>query len=180
MLRLIINTPRRRTTTSATTTTNHDDAPQVEPWQEYIKRATTIAERTLSNQHVETWDVTYLRRKWRWASRLATQHHDRWSRLAYTWQPHLDLQRPAYRRHGRPNKRWDDDIHDFIQTTRREPASDPTNNSTTILRLAADWRTWDELEESFIQFMQLRAPPAGKKEKQAEGEGESKKEIDKQ
>ena len=65
MLRLIVNTPRRRTTTSTTTTTNHDDVPQVEPWQEYIKRATTIAERTLSNQHVEIWDVTYLRRKWR-------------------------------------------------------------------------------------------------------------------
>ena len=153
MLRLIVNTPRRRTTTS-TTTTNHDDVPQVEPWQEYIKRATSIAERTLSNQHVETWDVTYLRRKWRWASRLAAQHHDRWSRLPYTWQPHLDLQRPAHRRHGRPNKRWDADIHDFSQTTRLKTTNDSANTSTTILRLAADTKTWEAQEEHFINFMQ--------------------------
>ena len=96
MLRLIIGTTRRRTSTTnndaaRTTTIDHDhkddplNAPQstaLEPWPKYIKRATRIAEQRLAALDIETWTTTLLRRKWRWASRVAAYPHHRCTRLA--------------------------------------------------------------------------------------------------
>lgn len=141
MLRLIINTPRRRATaTTSTSTITHDESTHVEPW-------------LIDRHHIETWDVTYWRRKWRWASRLAEQHHNRWSRLAFTWQPPIHHRCPVYRRHGRPHKRWNDDIYNFIQTTPHQSTDDPLSSNTITLQIATDSATWQQLESKFIEFM---------------------------
>ena len=103
--------------------------------------------------HIETWDVTYWRRKWRWTSRLAEQQHNRWSRLAFTWQPAVHHRFPVYRRHGRPHKRWNDDIYNFIQTTPHQSTDDPLSSNTITLQIATDSATWQQLESKFIEFM---------------------------
>ena len=130
MLRLIVGTPRRnhqpsRCTNeqatmhpSATTgthellaDTNKDD---LEPWVDFIKRATHIAEATISKQNISQWTTAYLRRKWRWAQRLTTVPDNRWCRLITKWKPTTTEHRPVYRRQGRPRKRWRDDIDDYF------------------------------------------------------------------
>ena len=149
MLRLIIGAPRRRSAATPSTTTNrHEEATEEEPWQDFIKRTTTIAERLLSSLDIETWDITYWRRKWQWTSRLAEQHHDRWSRIAYLWQPQIHHRYPTYRRQGRPRKRWDDEINHFIHTTQQ--STDATTPST-ILQLSTDQSTWADFENNFIE-----------------------------
>ena len=114
--------------------TNKDD---LEPWVDFIKRATHIAETTISKQNIPLWTTAYLRRKWRWAQRLTTLPDDRWCRLITNWQPTTSEQRPAYRRQGRPRKRWRDDIDDYFKHLH--------NHNTT----ASD-------EEKFIKFTQGR------------------------
>ena len=149
MTRLIINTPRRRATPTTSTSSNaHYNDPQTEPWPDYIKRATATANKILSNLHMETWDTTYWRRKWRWASRIASQQHSRWSRQVCAWQPDLDDKRLACRPPGRPCKRWDDEIQQFLQTiqTPQPPAS--------WLEAGQDNAAWVELENAFIKHLQ--------------------------
>ena len=122
MLRLIVGTPRRRklATPSPSATTSTDDSPNtttLEPWPDYIRRATATAEQHLQKLNLPSWPITYLRRKWRWALRVATQPHNRWPNRAAAWQPQFDLKRITTRRQGHPHKRWEDDLQNFICST---------------------------------------------------------------
>ena len=159
MLRLMIGTTRRKTINTnnditTTATTVHDQTPDLpdtlhqsttlEPWPDYIKRATRIAEHRLAAQHIEAWTTTLLRRKWRWASRVAAQPHNRWTRLVIAWQPQLDHTRCATRRQARPHTRWHDDLQHFLQAQRL----DAHNN---WLQIAKDSTTWLELEDKYVE-----------------------------
>ena len=73
MLRLIIGTPRRR----FPSLDQHDDHHHVEPWFDFLKRATVIAYTTIRKFSLEDWTTTYFKRKWRWAARIAQQPTER-------------------------------------------------------------------------------------------------------
>ena len=51
-----------------------DDDETTEPWQDFIQRATRIAEETISKLDIEEWTVKYWKRKWRWAQRISEQN----------------------------------------------------------------------------------------------------------
>ena len=147
MLRLIVNTPRRRESTQQKSAADDDaqsnpartdadtsditidagrefelddveDDTGLEPWEEFIRRATHAATDLAARFHVDEWTTVYYRRKWRWAQRVATHSHLRWTRLAAAWEPEVHDNRTAQRRHGGQRKRWCDDISQFIQMTR--------------------------------------------------------------
>ena len=151
MLRIIVGTTRRRTTphtrtntsTTATDVNATDVSPTQEPWVDYIKRATATAEAQLHKLHIDDWPTTYLRRKWRWAARVATLPHNRWPLIAAKWQPQLQLDQRASRRQARPTKRWSDDFTTFLATT--------GGSLQTMSWLdAAKTPQWLGLETSFI------------------------------
>ena len=95
MLRLEIGSPRRITHTTqnetisetstddvASNTSNKSNLEQLvtlsdcellEPWQDFIRRATREVEATTAKLDIDDWTTTYLRRKWRWAKRVANQ-----------------------------------------------------------------------------------------------------------
>ena len=154
MLRLIIGSTRRQTTSSttanATTTTTSDNATNettsLEPWIDYIKRATAIAEAQLQKLHIDDWPTTYLRRKWRWAARVATHPHDRWTLLAAQWQPQFQLERRSLRRPCRPHKQWGDDLTTFLTTT-----SSHQLQGTNWLCAAAT-SEWQGLEDTYVEW----------------------------
>ena len=123
--------------------TNNDD---LEPWVDFIKRATHIAEATISKQNITQWTTAYLRRKWRWAQRLTTVPDDRWCRIITNWQPTTVERRPAYRRQGRPRKRWSDDIDEYFKHLH--------NQTTTSLDDIFVKKLWKEHEDKFIKFTQ--------------------------
>ena len=145
MLRIIVGTTRRRSTTRTTTVSphDHDDSTTLEPWVDYIKRATATAEAQLHKLQIDDWPATYLRRKWRWAARIATQPHNRWPLIATRWQPDLQSERHASRRQSRPNKRWSDDFSTFLATT-----EDNLRHMNWLA--AARTPQWLELEASFV------------------------------
>ena len=185
MLRLVIGTPRRTqqlrndntsehsTDDVASNTSNKTDLEQLitlseeellEPWPDFIKRATRTVEATIAKLKIDEWTVCYLRRKWRWALRIANQDANRWSRIAAQWQPQLDDKRRGARPQARPRKRWDDDINTYLDTTARNGAlvdnnNDDNDNSNTRhwLRLAENTAIWRTLEDHFIQATLERA-----------------------
>ena len=117
----------------------------LEPWIEYIKRATRIAEQMASRLYIEEWTAALWKRQWRWAHRVATQSRNRWSSLAARWDPSIHDPRPVRRQQSRPKKRWDDDIQHFLETTCQ-------GNGINWLDKACDTHRWDELEEAFVQY----------------------------
>ena len=177
MLRLIVNTRRRRVnnqTAPADDTTSSDpeqsdDGPQsssdnirrhlnfddadedsdLEPWDEFIRRATYAATERATRSQVEDWTTLYHKRKWRWAGRIATQSRQRWTRLAAAWDPDAHDLRQARRRHGGQRKRWSDDITQFLQSI-----TDGDNN-TNWVELATNTVFWHSLENDFIAYSNI-------------------------
>ena len=69
----------------------------------------------MKKMNLDDWVTMQLRRKWRWAHKLATTTHDTWTTIALHWDPTLNTQPPARRRTGRPETRWTDDINDCLR-----------------------------------------------------------------
>ena len=56
----------------------------------------------------------------------------RWTRKAAEWNPGLDKSTNTQRRAGRPAKRWEDDLNDFVKAEATETAqSNDLKNDTT-------------------------------------------------
>ena len=60
--------------------------------------------------------IEHRRKKWRMAKRRAPLPEERWSRRTAEWDPDLDNCIKTNRSVGRPRKRWEDEINDFIKT----------------------------------------------------------------
>ena len=143
MLRLILGAPRR--------IIHHDHDVQdstttMEPWPESIIRSTHRVEAALHDLNIESWPTTYLRRKWRWAARIAQQDYMRWSRLVTTWRPELHHKLRTSRRVGHPHKRWDDDIESFLLSKL------PHDAATTDWIHHATADNWPKLENDFVAY----------------------------
>lgn len=104
----------------------------LEPWPDFIKRATRVAEESIQKLGIEEWTVALYKRKWRWANRIASHSSDRWTRLAAEWQPELHDGRPTIRKQARPRRRWEDDITLFLKTASQHEQTDrsPSNNTS--------------------------------------------------
>ena len=62
----------------------------LEPWVDYIKRATHAADQMITKLHIEEWTTTAWKRQWQWARRIATQQLGRWSSQLARWDPRTD------------------------------------------------------------------------------------------
>ena len=62
--------------------------------------------------------------KWKLALRIATSPSERWLKKAAEWNPELSSRFWTNRAIGRPRKRWEDDIHDFLKQTLEEKEKD--------------------------------------------------------
>ena len=50
----------------------------LEPWSDFLKRATRAAEDRLAATNQEEWITLWRRRQWRWAGKLARPSMDKW------------------------------------------------------------------------------------------------------
>ena len=89
-----------------------------EEWIEYIKRSTREAE-------------TQRKMKWRMAMRTASLPEERWSRKISEWNPGLDNCIKTKRPVGRPRKRWEDEINEFMKTEATEESKGNDLKTTT-------------------------------------------------
>ena len=109
---------------------NSPDEDDMEPWPDFIKRTTRIAEETINKFAIEEWTVLLYNRNWRWASRIAYQSQSRWSHLATQWEPEIHDKRCKGRRQARPRKRWDDELKHFLISNLRRDTDN--NNEQTV------------------------------------------------
>ena len=70
--------------------------------------------------NVLCWIGTQRKLKWRLAMRLASHTEARWTKQAARRSPDLSFTTRTNRSVGRPRKRWEDDIIQFVRTDETE------------------------------------------------------------
>ena len=92
--------------------------------------------------------------KWKLALRIATSPSDRWLRKAADWNPELSTRYWTNRAIGRPRKRWEDDINEFLKQEfedTRDPIESNNQTNKTWINIAKDRGKWTLLEGAETQ-----------------------------
>ena len=89
--------------------------------------------------------------KWKLALRIATSPSERWLKKAAQWCPDLSSRYKTNRAIGRPKKRWEVDINDFLKQAYEEkenenPIERSNQTNKNWINIAKDWRRWALLE----------------------------------
>ena len=126
-----------------------------ENWFEYIKRSTKEAEEYMEKQKISCWIETHRRQKWPMARRIITLPEKRWNRRVFNWHPGLDTSIRTRRQVGRPKRRWEDDLNEFMKTEEGQEKDkyDLKNNNSWMDELQ-DNKKWKENEEKFSKIWQ--------------------------
>ena len=87
--------------------------------------------------------------KWKLALRIATSPSERWLKKAAEWSPNLSSRFKTDRALGRPRKRWEDDINDFLKQVLEEkenenPIGKAAAPQPRSALQAATWSTWKQ------------------------------------
>ena len=69
----------------------------------------------MKKMKIPCWIETHRRLKWRMASRIASLPEERWAIQIFGWHLGLDSNIKTRRLVGRPKRRWEDDINEFIK-----------------------------------------------------------------
>ena len=96
--------------------------------------------------------------KWKLALRIATSPSERWLKKAAEWNPELSSRHKTNRAIGRPRKRWEGDINEFLKQELEEnenpiESSNQTNKTSIV---AKDRRRRALLEETFTMTVSER------------------------
>ena len=118
-----------------------------EEWIDYIKRSTVDALDKMEHAKIRCWNRTHKKMKWKLALRIATSPSERWLKKAAEWSPDLSSRYKTNRAIGRPRKRWEDDINDFLKQVREEkenenPIERSNQTNKNWINIAKDWRRW--------------------------------------
>ena len=125
-----------------------------EEWVEYIKRSTIEAMEKMENEKIRGWKLTQRRKKWRLAMRIETPQKERWLIKVAEWNPELSSKYRTNRSIGRPRKRLEDDINEFLKTIEDETdnlteSSNQINNNW--INTAKDSGIWTLFEENYTK-----------------------------
>ena len=119
---------------------------------EYITRSTIEAMEKMENKKIRCWKMTQRKMKWRLAMRIATSPTERWLIKAAEWKTELSSKYWTNRSIGRPRKRWEDDINEFLKQIEDE-TENLTESSNHInknwINTAKDRGRWTLLEENY-------------------------------
>ena len=89
--------------------------------------------------------------KWRLSMRIATSRNERWLLEAAEWNQELSSKYRTNRSIGRPRKRWEDDINEFLKqiVDETENLTESTNQiNKHWINTAKDRGRWTLLEEN--------------------------------
>ena len=142
---------------------DENDAPaKLEAWVDWIKRATAAAEAELGSIQIEDWCKQQRRRQWRWAGHVTRRSDGRWTVKIWKWAPV-----GGSRRVGRPNRRWSDEIDEFLTCVEDERQKARLHymvghageciDEGTKKKGRARWReVWKRSEDHFVDFADHR------------------------
>ena len=122
-----------------------EETDPLEPWTDWIKRATLHAETTISRLGITGWTTTVRQRKWEWVQTVATSTTKEWARSVLQWEPGCDVHVQAHRRAGRPKARWWDDLLRYTQ----QCVPDGPRTVAYLLHLATT-DTWDNIKSGYV------------------------------
>ena len=95
--------------------------------------------------------------KLRLALRIASVPNERWMMKAAEWKPEFNSKYRTSRAIGRPKKRWEDDINEFLNFVEEE-TENLTESSNQInktwINTAKDRGRWALLEENYTMSSQ--------------------------
>ena len=120
-------------------------------WIEYLLRSTDEGHRK-DEKCEDSMLEQDSQKNWRLALRIATSPSERWLMKATGWNPELSSKYRTNRAIGRPRKRWEDDINEFLKLVEDE-TENFTESSSQInknwINTAEDRRRWTLLEEKY-------------------------------
>ena len=87
------------------------------------------------------------------ARRIVSLLEKRWTRRVFDWHPGLDTSIRTRRQVGRPKRRWEDDLNEFMKTEEGQERNkfDLMNNNGWMNEIK-DHKTWKENEEKFSKI----------------------------
>ena len=91
-----------------------------EDWIDYIRRSTAEAIDKMEHARIRCRNKTHRKMKRKLALRIETSPSERWLQKAAEWNPELSSRYRTNRAIGRPKRRWDDDIKDFLKQNLEE------------------------------------------------------------
>ena len=97
--------------------------------------------------------------KWKLAQRIATSPSERWLKKAAEWNPDLISRERTNRTIGRPKKRCEDDINEFLKQEFEEnenPIERGNQTNKTWINIAKDRRRWRSHNEDTITITKSR------------------------
>ena len=97
--------------------------------------------------------------KWKLSLRIATSPSERWLKKAAEWNLELSSRYRTNRAIGRPRKRWEDDINEFLQQEIEEhenPIESRNQTNKTWINIAKGSRRWALLEETYTMTVEER------------------------
>ena len=113
-----------------------------EDWIEYLKRSTRLAEEKMRTAKIPCWIMTHTKMKWKLAVGISTTEK---SSKMESRSPSSSCE--ASRAVGRPRKRWEDDISQFLKPVETEEIKgNDLKNSDTWMQVAKDQIRWKEIE----------------------------------
>ena len=130
-----------------------------EDWIEYVKRSTDDAIEKMDNAKIRCWNKTHKQMIWRLALRIAASPSERWLMKASEWNPKLSSKYRTNRAIGRPRKRWEDDINEFLKLVEDERENfieSSTQINKTWINTAKDRGRWTLLEDKYTMTSEER------------------------
>ena len=130
-----------------------------EEWIEYIKKNTDEATEKMSHAKIRCWNNTHKRMKWRLALRIATSPSERRLMKAAEWNPEFSSKYRTNRAIGRPRRRWEDDINEFLKQEFQEtenPIESSYETNKTWINTAKDSGRWTLREENYTMTSEER------------------------
>ena len=124
-----------------------------EAWIEFIKRSTTEAEEHMEKYKIPCWIELHSRTKWRMAPSIVFLNDKRWNKRVFDWHLGLDTSIRAGRQIGRPKRRWEDDLNEFLKMegSQEKTKNDLMNNNSWMAE-AKKYKEWKDKEESFAKI----------------------------
>ena len=119
-----------------------------EDWIEHIKRSTDEAIDEMEDAKIRCWIKTHKRMKWRMALRIASLPNKRWMVKA-EWKPELSSKYKTKRAIGRPRRRWEDDINEFLKLEENETENSTESDNKSWIKAAEDRGRWILLEKDY-------------------------------
>ena len=129
-----------------------------EDWIEYMKRSTDEAIEQMQNTKIQCWIKTHRRMKWRLAMGMASLPVERWAVKAADWNPELSTKNKTYRAPGRPERRWEDEINEFLKPEETETTTgNYMKYNSAWIKVAKNRGRWLTLEREYAKTAEERS-----------------------